>query len=95
VGYYPWGFANVNLNAPGVGVSTSGTASAPQWLYGVGVRYATADQWSFALGYQWDTISIGSITVPITTGGGQTLGGTVCPCNTSYSGFLFSVGKTF
>ena len=79
----------------GIGLNTSASGSAPQWVYNVGVHYTTADQWSFALGYEWDTISIGQISVPITVGGGQTIGGTVCPCNTSYSGVTFSVGKTF
>jgi hypothetical protein len=95
VSYYPWGFATINVSAPGIGLNTSATGSAPQWVYNVGVHYTTASQWSFALGYQWDTISIGQISVPIALGGGQTLGGTVCPCNTSYSGVTFSVGKTF
>lgn len=95
VGYYPWGYANFTVSAPVAGLSTTATASAPQWNYSVGVHYTTPDQWGFSLGYQWATLSISGTALTITTDAGHTLGGTICPCNTSFSGFLFSASKSF
>jgi hypothetical protein len=93
--WYPSGFANLGLNAPAQGLSTSASTSAPQLQESVSITYSTADHWNFTLGYQWAQVSINSVTLPITSGRGQTLGGSVCPCNFQLSGFLFSLGKTF
>jgi len=77
------------------GVSTSGSSGAHQLQESVSITYSTTDHWNFTLGYQWAQISVNSVTLPIMTGGCQTPGGTVCPCNLQFSRFLFSLGKSF
>ena len=93
--WYPSGFANIGVNAPVEGLSSSGTAGANQLWENVSITYSTADHWNFTLGYQWVQVWINSVPLPITTRSGLTLGGTVCPCNLQLSGFLFSLGKSF
>lgn len=95
VSWYPWGFANLSLSAPVQGLSTSISTSAPQTTESIAITYSTADHWNFTLGYQWGQVSLSAFTLPNTTGGGQTLGASLCPCNIQLSGFVLSAGKTF
>jgi hypothetical protein len=93
--WYPWSTANFNVTAPAVGLTGSASASAPQSLYGVSVVYRTSNLWNFSIGYQWYSASIGAVPFSTMTAGGETIGGAFCPCNSQFSGFTFSVGKTF
>ncbi len=95
VTWYPSGFATFGFTAPAQGLSTSAVATATELHESVALTYSTPDQWHFTLGYQWAQVWINSASASITVGGGQTLGGSVCPCNFQFSGFVFGVGKSF
>jgi len=93
--WYPWSNATFNLNAPGVGLSGSASASAPQYIYSVSFAYQTSSLWTFSLGYEWYGVSVSGVPLSTMTARGETIGGAFCPCNSQFSGPTFAVGKTF